>query len=411
MFADFLTVEWAPTSAPFDPAPTWVDITSFAKSCRAFSGLRGPTDLLGSGTLTLDVNNDLGGGDWIDKDVWYRSRQIRVYTADSVLFAGWITRIVPNYGFRDGISLARIEAVDAIGLLASGSTDADFATYVAGSPIGVWAARSINNRDGYVGDGGCAAVADWLLAPLAVDFNGTADGSRMPVFVEAKQSGNALQLLQDFLEAEQGRLISFTGGSSVFVSGRYHEFGAAGDDPAATFADDGTGFRYLLDSLVLSAPDETYIDDCTYGGQGIDNQRTASTPADYPPATFVRTSQSPIADVNWALANTELIVTLGKQTGTYPRSLACQVTGPTYTSYDPLHPAIVGQVGFPFDVLFKGSTYKVVATSMEHTVDTKTGWKCVFTFRSLDRIIAAYGGSSVFIVGTSEWGGPDIFGP
>lgn len=414
MIADMVTTEWAPADTPFDATPTWVDISQHVRTTRTAAGSRNLNDLYAPGSCTLEVNNNLGAGAWLDPDVWYRWRQLRIYTADSTLFHGWIKSVTYNVGFRDGISQARIEAVDAVGLLIDGSTDADFATYAAGSPIGAVSAKTIGGRAGYVTDGGVADVATWLLGSGTPALVAPDSCSRMPVFVEAKQSGNALQLLQDFLDAERGFLVGYSDG--VGLVGRYYPFALAADASVATLADDGTGYKWLLGSLELAAPDESYIDDATIGGPGLDNQRTADVPTGYPPSTYVRTSNSPIADVNWAKANADMIVKLGKQTDTYPRALTCNVTGPTATSYDASHPAIVagGNSNPPgsvaLDVKYAGTTYRVIPTYVEHNIDER-GWRCTFGFRSLDRIIAAYGSSQVFTLASSALGGADILGP
>jgi hypothetical protein len=411
VIADFVVTEWAPADTPFDTTPTWVEISSKVRTIRAFSGCRSPRDLAGPGSLTLEVNNDLGSGGWLDPDVWYRYRQIRVTTEDSVLFRGWIKSVTYDVGFRDGISQARIEAIDAIGLLAEGSTDADFATYAAGTPLGAVESQTIGNRAGYVTDAGVEDVFAWVMAGTQIVSATSGTAGLIPMFVEAKQAGNALQLLQNYLEADVARLA--TDDNAVELHGRYKDFELAADAaaPDATLADDGTGSGWLIRSLVLAAPDETYVDDCTYGGQGIDNQRTADTPTGYPPSTYVRTSESPIADENWAKANADYLVEVGKQTDTFPRQLTCYVAGPTATSYDSSHPAIVGAVDVtPFDVKYAGTTYKVVPLSMEHQID-QTGWRCTFGFRSLDRILSAYGGGGVFKLGSSALGGSEILGP
>ena len=409
MIADIVTTEWAPADTPFDTTPTWVDISSKVRTTRTFSGARGARDLMGPGSCTLEVNNDLGSGGWLDPDVWYRYRQIRVYTADSTLFYGWIKSVTYDVGLRDGISQARIEAIDAIGLLSEGSTDADFATYVAGTPIGATAARTISNRVGYVTDGGVEDVFAWLAGSASIPFQSSNTGARIPMFVESKQAGNSVQLLNDYLEADGGRLAAVD--EEVWLYGRYTDLAVAVDPPFATLADDGTGYEWLLGSLVLAAPDETYIDDCTYGGQGIDNQRTSDVPTGYPPSTFVRTTQSPITDANWALANTEMIVAVGKQTDAFPRSLTCHVVGPLATSYDANHPAIVGFIAITaFNVKYAGTTYLVVPMSIEHQID-KQGWRCTFGFRSLDRVVAAYGSAGAFVLGTSALDGTEILGP
>lgn len=411
MISSVVTTEWAPNDAPFEPAPTWEDISSKVRTTRLFTGLRSPRDTTGTGSASFEVNNELGFGGWLDRNTWYRWKQIRVTTADFTVWYGWVKSVEHNVGFRDGISQARISAVDVIGMLTEASTDADFATYIAGSPIGMWAARTINNRDGYVGDGGAADIVAWILATVGSDYQGTYGASRMPVFAETKQAGNAIQLLQDFLDAEIGCL-GAGGSGQLFFFGRYTDLLIAAVPSEAVFTDDGTGDRYLLGSLVLAAPDETYVDDATFGGPGIDNQRVADVPAGFPPSTFVRTNQSPIADQNWALANAQMTIDVGKQTDTYPRQLTALVCDAHGNGYDPAHPRALTRVSVVgLDVVLKGVTYKVKPISVEDIIDANEGWRSTFGFASLDRVISAYGGSGVFTVGASAWGGPDIFGP
>jgi len=414
MIADWLVTEWAPTDLPYEPDPAWDDISTKVRSHRITVGGRGLNDLYAPGQLVLEVNNELDDAPWLDRNTWYRWRQIKVRVsadADVDLFVGWVTSVEHDVGFRDGVAQARITAVDAVGVAMEASTNADFGTYIDDSPIGEWFARTIDNREGYVTDGGAADVARWILGSLPVSmFDNAPFASRMPVFVETLQAGNALQLLQNYLEAERGRLI--TSGVSVQMFGRYADFDLAAQTPLLTFADDGTGYTWLLGTLELGAPDESYIDEATIGGPGIENQHTIDAPAGYPPSSITRTTQSPIADVNWAKANADMIVQLGKQTETYPRALTAHVASAVASTVDVGHPAIDSAVGYAaLDVVFQGTTYKVTPCFKEHQIDaSRDGWRCTFGFRSLDRINAAYG-DGVFVLGTSALSGTEMLGP
>lgn len=404
--------EWAPNDPPFAAAPTWNDITDQVRTGRTHSGLNGQRDVVGAGTATYEVNNELNSTAWLDRNTWYRYRQIRTRIGSEMLWHGWVKKVEHDVGFPDGISQARIEAVDAIGLLLEASSDADFATYAAGTPLGEITSLTVDGRAGLVTSAGAADVIRWILSNTNIADGGSAVAATMPVFVESKQGGNAVQLLQEYLEAEQGRLFAAKVGAppEVIHVGRYTDLALTVVPPVATFADTGPGYRWLLGSLVLAAPDETYVSDCTYGGVGIDNQRTADPPTDYPPASYVRTP-SPIADANWAKANTEMIVELGRQTDTFPRSIRTLVAGPTANTVDMSHPAIVASVGMvAVELTFQTVTYLLVPQSIDHEFG-EAGWYCTFGFRSLDRVVAAYGAAQVFTVGFSDWGGADIFGP
>lgn len=408
MISDYLTVSVALSDTPFESSPTWADQTDKVRELTITTGRRSLDDTFAVGTCTLEVNNE-SSGQWLDPDTWYRFRQIKIETSTTTLFEGWITKVEHNVNPVNAAD-ARLECVDACGLMADAGTDIDLAAWFAGGGFGEWYAKTIDGEAGYVTDGAAFEIAGWLLSDNTPALGNVIGGSRMPVFVAATQTGRGFQLLQDYLEAERGQIVP--DGRDVEMLGRYSRFIVAAGSSIGTFADDGTGYKYLRGSLVLAAPDETYIDEAIVGGKGIDPARTADIPTDYPPSAYVRDTQSPIADQNWAQANADLIVAVGKQTNTYPRQLECQIVGPAAASYDTAHPGAVAVAGRSrVSVKYGGSTYDCAVESVEHSLSIKDGWRTTLGFSSIDRLTAAYTSTSIFKLGTSALGGTDILGP
>jgi hypothetical protein len=403
-FSSYLSVEWSPSTAPF-AAESWVDITSKVRTIRTSAGARSIEDVFGAGTCTLEVNNQLRTiAAWLDMNTWYRYRRLRVSTATATLFDGWVKSIVHDPNITPGVSFATIDCIDAVGLIAEAAGDADFESWWGSPPD-----KTIDGQAGYINEFVVREVVDWVCSTVGAVTPTYAGMSRAPMFIAAKQTGSGLRLLQDYLEAERGQLAA--DGTTVNVYGRYMPFTLAAGSATAAFSDTGT-YRYR--DLVLAAPDEAYYDTAVIGIKGSDEpQRTADVPTDYPPSTYTRTTQSPLTDANWAKANADLIVNIGKQTDTYPRQITSHVAGPTATSVDTSHPALLATVpgADALDVTYAGSTYTLRVTAIEHRVSVDEGWWVTFGFSSLDRFAAAYGAVDVFQLNTSALGGPDILGP
>jgi hypothetical protein len=208
-------------------------------------------------------------------------------------------------------------------------------------------------------------------------------------------------------------LTASTTPTNVTELNRYVPFGLAAGAATATLADNGTGYDYLLGSLKLAAPDEAYYDLAVVGGKGIAPQRAADIPTDFPATGYTRAQDSPLTDVNWASANAEMIVAIGKQADTYPRQLSCFVAGPAATSVDGSHPAVlcVRPGADRVDVIWNATTYKCRVIAIEHDISTDEGWKVTFGFSSLDRLGNAYTSTSIITLGTSALSGTDILGP
>lgn len=404
-FANYLTVEWSPSTAAFG-TESWVNITGKVKTIRCSAGARSLEDVFGSGTCTLEVNNQLKTvAAWLDMNTWYRFRRLRVSTATATLFDGWVKSIVHDPNITNGVSFARIECIDALGLLSEASGISHFEDYWGTPPD-----RTIDGVDGYVDESAVRDVLAWLNDTLgSIGEDQSNEGmSLAPMFIPGKLTGSGLSIMQDYLEAERGQLAG--AGTTINVYGRYKPFTLAAASATAAFSDAG-GYKYR--DLVLAAPDEAYYDTAVIGGVGIDPQRAADVPFNYPASSYTRTSQSPLADSNWAQANADMIVKLGKQTNTYPRQIKAHVAGPKATSVDTSHPAVLATIpgADRIDVTYAGTTYKLRVVAVEHNISTVDGWWVTFGFSSIDRFISAYGAAGVFTLGTSALGGTDILGP
>jgi hypothetical protein len=89
MIGDWIVVEWAPSDTPFDPSPTWVDITEHVRALNIERGRSGNINEYQVGQLTLEVENGHSGtAPWIDQETLYRWRQVRVRLDDGGSNAG-----------------------------------------------------------------------------------------------------------------------------------------------------------------------------------------------------------------------------------------------------------------------------------------------------------------------------------
>lgn len=415
MLKDLVTVEWAPASDPLDPAPSWVDITDQVRAVEWETGARNSREeAVAAGTFSIEFNNrgDVGGAVVADPTAWYRWRQVRVVrTVDDLpLMAGTLTGIDHDFNRTPHAVFSRMVGRDHIGLLSEGSTDADFATYATGAPLGQVEAKRIGGVDGYVTDGGAADVATWLLPGIDVQF-----AAPMPVFVESKQTGNALALLRDYLDFERGHLVTPAGGGLVFY-GRGTLTVAAASAAEYTLSDDpgdwpGGAYRYLRGGLVWANPDDSYVDDAVVGVAGVkDPQRVHETPTGYPPSSWTRADRTTLVDTHWAKATAQMVVSLGRQTDAYPRQVEMYVAGPVATSVDTNHPGANAAMLSVVELTHEGSVYRLLIVGARHRIDQE-GWKYTPSFLSLDRVTAAFGGAGLFTLGTSALGGSDILGP
>lgn len=418
-FSSYLTVEWAPTNTPLEASPTWVNITTKVRAIDLEAGARSARESFGIGRAVFDVNNKgRGVSPWLDVNTWYRGRQIRVRVSSTVLFHGWIRAVEHDVNVAPNVSTARIEAVDVVGLLSEASGDGSYQDYVGAPPQSDPASQAfVEGESGFFSDWSFRDVLDWLCDSAGIT-NASTDAdylARVTVFIPATRQVASLSGIQPYLDADCQGFITrdATTATSVAVFTRYKPFALAAAASTCTLTDAGGNYKYLRGSLKLASPDETYLDRAVIGGKGFDPQTASDTPTGWTPTTVNRTSDSPLYDRNWAAANAEFLIAVGQQTNTYPRELSCQVTGPTATSVDTSHPAVVARIpgANAFTVVYDSTTYKVRVISIRHRISISEGWRVTFGFSSLDRYTSAYTSTTLFTLGTSSLAGTDIIAP
>lgn len=419
--ADVITVEWAPADTPLDTAPTWVDITDNVRTIETQAGARVAQDLFGVGSAVLEVNNKQpSGAPWLDPNTWHKGRQIRIKSGTAVLFYGWIRSVSHQVDIAPSITRARIEAVDVVGLLSEASGDGSFETWWGTPPDADGTnGAEIDGQPGYVVDYAFKDVLDWLCdgatIPNALVAGDIAKFSRAAVFIPAAGQVASLSGIQPYLDAELGAFITRSDTTPYAVSafGRYEPFSLAAAASSCTLTDTGAGFTWLRNTLKMASPDDTYVDRAVIGGKGFDPQSASDVPTGWPPSTLSRTSDSPLADRNWAAANAAMIVAVGSQTSTYPAELTMFVAGPADTTVSATHPALVARVpgANAFTVTYGGTNYKVRVIGISHQITRTEGWTVTFRFSSLDHYTSAYTTTSLFTLGTSALGGTHILAP
>lgn len=414
MFADYLVVEWAPNTAPF-AAPTWVDITQYVRGCVLRRGFNGVEDVFTSGSAVFETNASAA---WISTNTWYRWRQIRVRSVAGgsssptfVLWRGFVTAVAHDVNPSPTVRHATLTATDALGMLAANAANGNAAAYFTGTPLGDATAKTFNGTAGYVTNAGAKDVLTYLLSlitgyPFTLVTDNTA--SHMPVFVESQQTGNTLQLLQRFLEAEQGRVES-TPAFELVLQGRWKRLVDTYAGSTVTFTDAGGNYKYLRGSLEFQAPDDTYVDSAIIQGVTGDPQTASAVPANYPPTMYSRTSDFPIADPNWCKADADLIVTTRKSQSAFVKRISCQLANPTSTSVDTTHPALGNRLGQRTNVVWNSNTYPGVIAALEHDISVEKGWRASIGFA--DATGFTNYGAGPFKVGTSALGGTDVLAP
>lgn len=132
-----LIVEFAPTNAPLDTAPTWVDISAYARVASQLSTRRGRTaegQAFSYGTMTVTLSNRDRRFDPLHSAGPYFGdlkprKQIRVravWSATSyTVFTGWVTGWPQSYADGGVDATTTIECVDALAWLAEAGLDYD----------------------------------------------------------------------------------------------------------------------------------------------------------------------------------------------------------------------------------------------------------------------------------------------
>jgi hypothetical protein len=393
--------------------PSWTDYTQHFQSCRISRGRAGVFDLYKVGTLQLTARNGRTGVDtpWLDPDVWYRWRQIRVVwtggVTDIPLFTGYITKTEHSLNQPRNVNLVTISAVDKLGIIQQEALD--FSGTAAADPDGVWA----NN-------GLAVGTVDTFLDGFSENFAGdTVDvygGSTCPIFFQAVEddvpgqaantrkkvrrrtvAGNFWQLLQDALEAEYGTMQVDADGGFAF-NGRYASlvtFGSTGaqrltinDNP-----DETPDYRFLEGSLEVAAPGTDYFDAAVATGTTKNQQKTSVTPSGYPETVYARTAL-PCPNDNWTHANTVMWASLFSQTSAWPRKAAIALE-----RYDPelllTSTVTLGRVLAEIDHTSAGdgtvlSWYGLIE-GIDHDIQVDGPWKATLSMSNAFRWISPYG--------------------
>lgn len=433
--SDHLTVEWAPSSLPTAASPTWVDITDQVHRIRVEIGRDDDLDVYVAGRMTLLVNNGdtLPGGAHptiFDLDTFHRRRQIRITAAG---FHGWINDVKHDLSHAPAKALATVTADDFLAILAEAELTGDWSDYTPFAADGEFQfEHTIGDRDDEVGivnragldpaaaDGFLTALQARLAAALPVAFT-KVGAAKMPLWIPTKQTGNMLQILQQYLDAECA-FIAAIGADDVLYAGRWYPFYKASTDPGdldAVLSDDpGVGeFGYLKRDVRWSEVSTTYANSVTCKSVDGEPITAEDIPTGFPRDSLTPARDNmPVIDDNWIQATAEHLLAIRKQTNSYPRSIR---TTTWAVGIDPsTRPGSTARVGdfHKVSVTMPGGTqtdYLVLVERIVHEMDHQH-WYTTFEYTSADRWIAAYPDgftNGLFIIGTSTIGDGSILAP
>jgi hypothetical protein len=421
MFADFLVVEWSPTTFPL-AAPAWEDITQYVTSVTASRGFGSLIDTYSNGTATVVANNGAGVTDpgWLDASSvtkWVRMR-VRHTGSAWYVFSGYVGRTVHGWGEAPQRRTVTFQLVDLFQLLGPSTVD-NVDTYFGGTPIGEVFQAEYSNQSGWVTNGGPLDVATWVFGQLGVALTSTDGHCHECLFVPSNLRGPALSTLATYLEAGLERVeIAADGGA--YLRGRWDATIAYTASPTSpVFSDDltvnSTAFNYRRGTLDVAALDRDFYNTAVVDGvEGGPFTQTRNTHADFPVAAYTRTS-TPIADANWSRGTAEAVAIMSSGFDTFPARIECVLGGPQATSVDATHPALANVLGVATVVQNHAATgpysWPVATTRITFDINQQAGFKATFDFTNLGFAQLDNFGGGLYQLGVSTLGAGRIFGP
>ena len=379
-----VTVEWAPTSDPFDDTPTWVDITGYVRGVSINRGRSGAFDTYGAGRATIVLTNKSGN---FDQTAWYRWRQVRVTalaTGPVVLdvFYGFVETILHSQPTTPGSATATIHAIDLMGVMARYEFVADS---VPIEPSGLRIQRVLT---------AAALPTAWKSVVTGyTDIAALDDGVV-----------NAMRHMQDVAEAEVGAIFVSRQGVMAYED-RYELLDRLDFPPETTFSDTPTGAEVpmLLGDMTLTPPGRDYRNRVTFTAESGVPQTADNTPANFPSDSLSRTV--PVQRESQAMANAKMLLEVYSQEAVvWPEHVSVAVhTQNTIDRVCSLDLRRFCLVKFT-PVGQSQQSYKVFLESIQHTI-TVDAWICRLGFSSADRWQDAWGTKTDYlIIGDATYG-------
>lgn len=410
--ASYLRIDADLSGDPLNPTPSWTDYTQHFVSCKSSRGLSGVFDLYKVGTLQLVARNGRKGTDapWLDPEVWYRWRQIRVVYigggVDQPLFTGYITKTEHSLNQPLNVNIVTISAVDKLGVIQQEALD--IVGTATDDPENIWADNGLR----------LTSIDQFIDVWSENFFSDTIDvygGSSCPIHFVATEddvpgqpantrrrarrrtvSGNFWQLLQDGLEAEYGSFhIDATGGFAF--NGRYAPLRALADGLILSLTDTpttGTDHQIKQGTLEFAPPGSAYYDAAVATGTTKNQQKTSVSPGGYPETVYQRSSL-PCPNDNWVYENTVLWSTLFSQTASWPSKATIVLDPRRVGTTVALATATLGRYAATVAHTPAGSTqitHTVLIEGIDHTIVADPPvWEATLSMTNLDRWLSAYG--------------------